>query len=80
MKNKVVTFTLVLLSSFRSLLVQFVLFEVLFNFQLVLPILRLGHVIHRRSNIAFVVSCAGLTLVSPIYLNGTISLHKDKRL
>ena len=80
MKNKVITFALVRRPSFCPLLVQFVLFEVLFNFDLVLLTLRFGHVIHRRSDVAFAVSYAGLTLVSQIYPNGTISLNKDRRL
>ena len=29
------------------------------------------------TDVAFVVSCAGLTLVSPIHPNGTISLNED---
>ena len=47
MKNKVITFTIVLFPSFRPLLVQLVLVEVLLDNELVFSILRLGHVIHR---------------------------------
>ena len=46
LENQVVAFTFVLRPSFGLLLVQVVLFEVLFDFELVLTVFRLGHVIH----------------------------------